>query len=109
MGGSRGHQSDQNLPVQGSNTPQKAIADFQGAAAATCQVGYQTAQTAVEEYRAVNGRPPGSMAELQTVLRGPIASTRFTITIDMVHPGQIDVAAGGHAPQPGPANCAYAG
>ncbi len=116
VGGSAGHQSGQDLPIEGASTPQGAAADLQAgapadlsaAAAATCEADYQAVQAAVQEYQAVNGRPPGSMAQLQSVLQGPVASSRFTIVIDRAH-GQIDVALGGHPPRQGPANCAYAG
>jgi hypothetical protein len=109
VGGASGRQAGQAVPLPGANTPPGAAADIQGAAAATCLADYQMVQTAVEEYEAVNGRQPASMADLQTVLDGPITSTRFAITINEANPGEIDVAAGGRPPQPGAANCAHAG
>lgn len=108
--GTSGHQTaDQVLSPQAAGTPQGAATDIRGAAATTCRVDYQAVQTAVQEYAAINGRPPASMAELQTILHGPMASTRFAITIDIAHPGEVEVAAGGHPAQAGPGNCAYAG
>jgi hypothetical protein len=107
IGSTSGPRTDQELPSQRASAPQGAASDIQ-AAATTCEVDYQAAQTAVETYEAINGRPPASMADLQTVLRGPISSTRFSITINRARPGEIDVAAGGRPPQPGSANCAYA-
>jgi hypothetical protein len=109
MAGSSTHQSNQGLPLPAANTPRGAAADIQGAAIATCRVDYQEVQTAVDAYEAMNGRPPASLAQLGTILQDPLSSSRFTITINEAHPGQIEVAAAGHPPEPGPANCAYAG
>jgi hypothetical protein len=79
------------------------------AAAATCRANYQAVETAAAQYQALHGTQPISMAALQSMFKDPVVSTRFAITIDSHHPGQIDVAANGHASLPGNGNCAYAG
>jgi hypothetical protein len=107
--GTSGHHADQVLAPQVASRPQGAAADIQAAGATTCRVDYQAVQNAVQEYEAMNGRPPASLAELQTVLQGPIASSRFAITINSGHPGEIDVSAPGHPAEAGSGNCAYAG
>jgi hypothetical protein len=84
------------------------VTDIQAAAASTCRADYGAVVTAASYYEVLNGKPPTNMAELTTVIKDPFTSTRFAIIINPAHPGQVEVAAGGHAAAPGDSNCAFA-
>jgi hypothetical protein len=88
------------------SSPTHGITDIQAAAAVACRSDYAAVTAAVSEYEALNGKPPTNMAALRPVLTSPANSTEFII--NPTRPGEIEVAAAGHPPQPGDANCAYA-
>lgn len=90
-------------------SPSHASGDISQASQEACQANYQTLQTAVSEYEAVNGRPPASMNALTSMIHSPVSTYFYAITIDPDHPGQIDVATRGHPASPGEAGCRYAG
>jgi hypothetical protein len=89
--------------------PGNAAANLQASAAAACRTDYQAVTSAVSYYEVLNGRPPDNMTALRSVLRDPVSSSRFSITIDPARPGQVDVAAGDHPAAPGDGNCTFAG
>ena len=111
LGSGGGHDNSVALsPTQTlSAAPSGAAADLAGTAAATCRADYQAVATALADYQALNGKPAMSMAALQSFFKEPVTSTRFIITLDPHHAGQIDVTAGQHSAQAGDRNCAYAG
>jgi hypothetical protein len=107
-GSSKGQQPGQSPASTINASPRRAATDIQAAAAATCRADYGAVVSAASYYEVLNGKPPTTVAELTTVIKEPVSSTRFAITINPAHPGQVEVAAGGHAAAPGDGNCAYA-
>jgi hypothetical protein len=91
-----------------SASPGAAAPDIAAAANATCRADYQAVNTGVSYYQALNGHAPADIAALGSLLKDPVASPRFTITINPQHPGQVEVATPGHPASPGDGNCAYA-
>jgi hypothetical protein len=96
-------------PTTINASPTKGATDIQIAAVITCRSNYGAVVSAVSYYEALNGKPPAEMAQLAPIIRQSLSSSRFTITIDRAHPGQVEVAAGGHGAAPGDGNCDYAG
>lgn len=87
-------------------SPAQASNDISAAARVTCQTDYQAVQQAADAYTADQGHPPGAMSDLAGMLRDPVTSPYFTISIGST--GQIEVATPGHAATPGAGNCAFA-
>jgi hypothetical protein len=83
--------------------------DITAASAVACRANFAAAQTAVGLYHAERGALPTTIGEVQPLLRDPLSTNRFTITIDPSHPGLLEVATPGHPAVDGNANCAYAG
>jgi hypothetical protein len=90
-------------------SPRNAATDIQIAAVITCRTDYGAVTAAVSYYEALHGKPPADMVQLAPIMRDPVKSTRFSITINRDNPGQVEVAAGAHNAVPGDANCVYAG
>jgi hypothetical protein len=91
-----------------SAAPGAADPDISAAAVATCRADYHAVVAAATDFQAIHGMQPATMTALQSMFKDPVTSTRFAITIDPRHPGQAEVAAGGHAAAPGDGNCTYA-
>jgi hypothetical protein len=83
--------------------------DITAASAATCHANFSAATSAVNIYQAEHGTLPTTIAEVQTLLRDPLSTNRFTITIDPRHPGELQVATPTHRAADGDTNCGYAG
>jgi hypothetical protein len=83
--------------------------DITAASAATCHANYAAAKSAIDVYEAEHGTLPTTIAEVQTLLRDPLSTNRFTITIDPRRPGELQVATNAHPAADGDTNCAYAG
>jgi hypothetical protein len=92
-----------------NGSPANAAGDIHLAAEADCRYAYAGVTAAVADYEVVNGRPPTDMAALRPMLRGPINSSRFVISLNPTRLGQVEVAAPGHPATPGDAACTYAG
>ena len=90
-------------------SPSHASSDISEAAQAACQADYQAVQSAVSEYEALTGRPPTSMSALASIVRDPVSTYFYDITIDPHHPGQIEVATPGRPSRPGEVGCTSAG
>jgi hypothetical protein len=82
--------------------------DNNAAAVAACRSDYQAVQSAASVYRVLNGADATRMRDLQSILKDPVTSPYFIISIDPQNPGVIEVATSGHAARPGDGNCAYA-
>ena len=115
-----GNQSGSGGDHQGSSTaggstttidssPAKADSDVSEGAQVACRTNYQVVTEAVAEYQVLNGRPPGNLAALASMLRDPVTSAYYSITVDPASPGAVEVATPQHPAAPGDANCAYAG
>jgi hypothetical protein len=91
------------------NAQPSAGNDILAASAAACHANYATATSAVNIYQAEHGTLPTSIAEVQTLLRDPLSTNRFTIAIDPRHPGELQVSTPGHPAADGDTNCGYAG
>ncbi|HUC12809.1 MAG TPA: hypothetical protein VMS00_00020 [Acidimicrobiales bacterium] len=79
------------------------------AALMVCKTDYRTVESAVSYYQAHEGSLPKSLTDLKPMLRSPVSSPYFLITIDPRKPGVVEVGTRGYAPAPGDANCAFAG
>ena len=90
-------------------SPAKAGSNISQAAQEACQTNYQAVQTAVSAYEALHSQHPATMKELASMIRGPVSTYFYAITIDPHHPGRIDVSTPGHAETPGDAACRFAG
>lgn len=90
-----------------SAAPSAAEGDIAAAARATCRADFDAVQQAADAYTAEDGHPPASMADPSGMLRDPVTSTHFTISVGAG--GRIEVATTGHAAAPGSGNCSYAG
>jgi len=109
--GSSGKGSSSLPPVAGKSiqaSPGAAGADISAAAIEACRADVGIVNEAVSEYEAVQGQPPRTMADLSGMLKGLVASSRFTILINSARPGQVEVSTPDHAPAPGDTNCAFA-
>jgi hypothetical protein len=82
--------------------------DVAAAEAAACETNFQAAEAAVSFYEAQTGSPPTATAEVQALLRDPLSSAFFTITIDPTKPGHLEVATRGHPAADGDSNCTAA-
>jgi hypothetical protein len=102
-------QGNQSTGTTINASPNKAAVDIQAAAGVTCRTDYKAVVTAVSEYAALNGKQPTAIGQVAPMMRQPITSTRFVISINPARPGQVEVAAGGHPAASGNCNCAYAG
>jgi hypothetical protein len=90
-------------------SPRRGASDIQGAAVTACRANYEAAAAAASYYQTLYGKPPAGISDLRSIPRDSVSSSRFTISIDPGHPGQVEVAAGGHPAVQGDTNCAYAG
>jgi hypothetical protein len=88
--------------------PPSAGNDISVASTTACHANFAAAKTAVGVYQAETGALPTTIAEVQNLIRDPLSSDRFTITIDPRHPGELQVATPGHPPADGDINCAFA-
>jgi hypothetical protein len=78
------------------------------AAEIACRTEYATVEQAVSVYQEIDGKPPSSLTQIAQILKDPLTSSHFTISIDLRHPGQVDVATTGHPARGGDSNCSYA-
>jgi hypothetical protein len=85
-------------------TPSADLLD--AAARAACIASYEAVSAARDLYTAVNGHPPASISDLQSMLRDPLSTRGYTITI--ASGGHIAVATPGHPARAGSENCAFA-
>jgi hypothetical protein len=92
----------------GENTS-AAGGDVAAAEAAACESNFEAAEAAVKSYEAETGSPPTAVAEVQALIRDPLSSAFFTITIDPNEPGQLQVATRGHPAVDGDGNCTVSG
>jgi hypothetical protein len=83
--------------------------DLTAAAAAACLTNYKAADSAVAAYEAQTGFPPESIDQVQALVKDPLSSALFTITIDPNKPGQLQVATRSHGASDGNVNCAKIG
>jgi hypothetical protein len=74
----------------------------------TCRANFAAAQAAVSLYQAEHGELPVKIGQVQTVVRDPLSTDRFTITIDPLHAGGLEVATPGHPAKDGDSNCDFA-
>lgn len=79
------------------------------AAVAACRNTYTVVQEAVDEYETQTGTGPTNIDQLRSLLRDPVVTSQYTISIDRRLAGEIDVATPSHPASPGESNCAYAG
>ena len=90
-----------------SATPGAAAGDIAAAAAAACRASYTAVSAAADYYATLNGHPASSIEALSPMLKDPLTSTHWTLSMSPT--GQLEVATAGHPATPGDANCAYAG
>ena len=88
---------------------QKDSGQITAAAQQACFANYAALQMAVSAYQVIRGSLPTSAVQLRTYFKGTLATSAFTLTIDPVRPGQVQVATGGHPSADGDGNCRYAG
>jgi type II secretory pathway pseudopilin PulG len=74
----------------------------------TCRANFAAAQAAVGVYEAEQGEPPTTISQVQALVRDPLSTDRFTITIDPLHAGELQVATPGHPAKDGDSNCDFA-
>lgn len=79
------------------------------AATVACRTNYSAAEAAIQQYEAEFSSVPTKISQVQTLLRDPLSSPAFTITIDPKRPGQLQVGTKSHVAADGSANCAAAG
>jgi hypothetical protein len=79
---------------------------IQAAAAVSCRSNYQAVESALQEYEALNGHPPATLADLRGMLKDPPSSPDYMISI---RNGTVDVSTTGHPATPGMANCSFVG
>ena len=91
------------------SSPVKAASDVSEGAQVACRTNYQAVTEAVAEYQVLHGRAPGDLAALAAMLRDPVTSAYYSITVDPTSPGAVEVATPEHPAAPGDTNCAYAG
>ena len=90
-----------------SASPGAAAGDIAAAAAAACRASYTAVSAAADYYATLNGHPAPNIQALGSMLKGPVTSTRWSLTISPS--GQVEVATAGHPAAPGDANCSFAG
>ena len=100
------HGATPSLPGLATQQPQAQIS---AAAQEACKANYAALEQAVSFYQAQHGSLPTTIAELQTYFHGTLSTPQFTLTIDPIRPGQIQVQTGKHAASDGNSNCRYAG
>jgi hypothetical protein len=83
--------------------------DISAAEVAACRATYEAAETAVSAYQVQTGSLPTSVSQLKAFIRDSLSSASFTITIDPLRPGQLQVATREHVAADGDANCAALG
>lgn len=91
-----------------ASTPQ-VQGELNAASEQACISNYEALQTAVSEYQVERGALPTQAIQLQPYFRGTLTTPAFTLSIDPVRPGQLEVQTPGHAASDGNANCRYAG
>jgi hypothetical protein len=91
------------------DSPANGAKDISEAAQIACRTNYQAVTQAVYEYEVLHGTPPADIAALASMLRGPVTSSYYTITLDPTRAGAVDVATPYHSGTLGDANYAYAG
>jgi hypothetical protein len=96
------------LPTSPSGALAAGGNDITAASAQACRANFAAAQTAVDVYQAERGTPPSSIAEVQSLVRDPLSTAHFAITIDPRRPGQLEVATPDHLATDGDINCQYA-
>ena len=96
------------LSLPGLATQQPG-AQISAAAQQACQANYAALEQAVSFYQVQHGSLPTTVAELQTYFRGTLSTPQYTLTIDAIHAGQIEVETSGHPASDGNGNCRYAG
>ena len=93
--------------------PKAATPQVQGelnaASEQACLSNYDALQTAVSEYQIEHGALPTQVGQLQPYFRGTLATSGFTLSIDPVRPGQLEVQTPGHPAAHGNDNCRYVG
>lgn len=93
-------------PADGASPPAgNAISLAQQSA---CRTNFSAVQQAVAYYESLNGQAPRNMVDLGSILRSPVSTSAYSITIDPHRPGEIDVSTDGHPAMAGDANCAFA-
>jgi hypothetical protein len=92
-----------------SGSTNAAGSDIAAAEVSACRTNYQAAETALSDYEAEEGSRPTKISEVQALIRDPLSSAFFQITIDPLRPGSLEVATPGHAASDGDANCETAG
>ena len=109
-GGTTGSGSIPHVPSITTPSGQFGVAsDISAAAIAACQANYSAASQTITLYQAEHGQLPTTNAEVQSYLKDPLSTKRFSISIDGAHPGQLQVSVPGHPVSDGPSNCAFAG
>ena len=56
------------------SSPAKADSDVSEGAQVACRTNYEVVTEAVAEYQVLNGKPPGNVAALASMLRDPVTS-----------------------------------
>lgn len=108
-GGSKLGTSTGTASSQLNASSANASTNTSAAAEVSCRTDYEIASQAVSYYETLNGHPPKDTADLSTLIKDPLSSPYFTISIDPYLAGQVDVATKGHVSSPGDGNCSYAG
>jgi len=115
MGGSSGLNPEElpSVTLPHATSPASGDSPLGGyvnaAAGAACRSDYQAVTQAAATYAALHGRPPATMAAIESFFTSPITSPYFSISIDSGKPGTVEVATAGHPAVLGDTNCAYAG
>jgi hypothetical protein len=120
--GGSGRQPPGLVPsLNAASSPRESQSLIGSAAQTVCMSDYAAVSAAAAAYETLYGKPPANLAMLSTILKdpvglkkpvdpkNPVGSTGFSITINPDTPGQVEVSAGGHPPQPGDDACRYAG
>jgi hypothetical protein len=96
-------------PAISASSKGGAGSDLAAAAAVACMTNYEAAESAVAAYEAQDGQPPKSIEQVQALVKDPLSSSMFRITIDPNKPGQLQVATPGYAASDGNGNCRNVG
>jgi hypothetical protein len=104
LGAPRGLAPGVSVSSQGGAGSDLATADK-----AACLTNYEAAESGVAAYEAQTGHSPKSIEQVQALVKDPISSAMFSITIDPRKPGQLEVATRSHAASDGSVNCANIG
>ena len=105
-GSSTGGRTGRSTPNSLSPAPGQAAVNINASERAACTSDYQSVSLAVDVYTSENGKPPTDISDVQPMLKDPVTSPSFTISVTAT--GKVAVATPGHPAAPGPGNCNFA-